>query len=64
VKWYRIFCPRCGWSAEVDEAAAEKFRQLRYCQDCLQGNQVPPKKRVLYHIRERTRFFTNFFRGL
>lgn len=64
MKFFQVLCPRCGWSAEVDEAVAEEFRKLRYCQDCLKGNQVPPAKRVLYRIREKTRIFTNFLRGL
>lgn len=52
-KYYDVWCPRCGWHVDmIDERAANNFRQVQFCQDCLQGNQVPPPERSLFQFRE------------
>lgn len=36
MKWYWLSCEQCGWKAQqpVDERVMEKFRKVRYCQQC------------------------------
>ena len=45
MKVYVVKCPRCGWqSGPVEKYVADKFEELRVCQNCkADGVQVPWK---------------------